>query len=419
MRHRGGGHKRRYRKVDFKRRKFDVPATVERLEYDPNRSAFIALIRYEDDEQAYILAPQRVSPGDKVVSGERCDIKPGNAMPMSNIPVGTIIHNVEMKPGKGGQIARSAGNYVQLVGKDQGYAQLRLPSGEQRIVHARCMATIGAVSNPDNQNTNQGKAEPHALEGPAALGARRRHEPGGPSAWRRRGQVLGRTAPGHPLGRADQGQAHAEQQENRPLHHAASGARSRAGDSRWRAPYGKAPSSDGYLLKKAEEARATGRKDIIRTWSRRSTILPQFVGLTFGVYNGAQVPARAGEREHGRPQVRRVLADTGLPRPCRRQEGAAGAENGQERTTPAARRDRSPGGDPEPPDQPAEARPGRRDHPRAPGGPGADHARAFAPPHRRRRAQVPAVGDRERRKQSRAGCGPGSSSRKRRSARAW
>ncbi len=158
MRHRGGGHKRRYRKVDFKRCKFDVPATVERLEYDPNRSAFIALIRYEDDECAYILAPQRVAPGDTVVAGERCDIRPGNAMPMNNIPVGTIVHNVEMKPGKGGQIARSAGNYVQLVGKDQGLALLRLPSGEQRMVLAACMATVGAVSNPDNQNTNQGKA---------------------------------------------------------------------------------------------------------------------------------------------------------------------------------------------------------------------------------------------------------------------
>jgi large subunit ribosomal protein L2 len=157
-RRRGGGHKRRYRMVDFKRRKFDMPATVERLEYDPNRSAFIALVKYEDGELAYILAPQRLNAGDVVVSGERCDIKPGNAMPMANIPVGTIIHNIEMRPGKGGQIARAAGTYAQLVGKDSGYAQLRLSSGEARMVAATGMATIGAVSNPDNKNIKKAKA---------------------------------------------------------------------------------------------------------------------------------------------------------------------------------------------------------------------------------------------------------------------
>jgi len=155
---RGGGHKRRYRVIDFKRRRFDVPAVIVRLEHDPNRSAFIALIEYDDGEQAYILAPQRVAVGDKVVSGERVDIKPGNALPMANMPVGTIIHNIEMKPGKGGQIARSAGTYAQLIGKDSGYAQLRLSSGEQRMVRAECMATIGAVSNPDNSNQKLGKA---------------------------------------------------------------------------------------------------------------------------------------------------------------------------------------------------------------------------------------------------------------------
>jgi large subunit ribosomal protein L2 len=157
-RRRGGGHKRRYRIVDFKRTKFDVPATVERLEYDPNRTAFIALIRYEDGERAYILAPQRLAVGDVVVSGRTADIKPGNAMPMQSIPVGTIIHNVEMKPGKGGQVARSAGTYAQLIGKDQGYAQLRLSSGELRAVRAECVATVGAVSNPDQQNIKLGKA---------------------------------------------------------------------------------------------------------------------------------------------------------------------------------------------------------------------------------------------------------------------
>jgi large subunit ribosomal protein L2 len=157
-RHIGGGHKQRQRVVDFKRRKFDMTATVERLEYDPNRTAFIALIRYDDGELAYILAPQRLKAGDKIVSGERVDIKPGNALPLKNIPVGTIVHNVEMKAGRGGQLARSAGTYVQLVGRDQGYALLRLASGEMRMVRGECMATIGAVSNPDQQNIKIGKA---------------------------------------------------------------------------------------------------------------------------------------------------------------------------------------------------------------------------------------------------------------------
>ena len=157
-RRRGGGHKRRYRVVDFKRLKYNIEATVERLEYDPNRTAFIALIKYSDGQLSYILAPQRMSEGDKVLSGEAVDIKPGNAMPMQSIPVGTIIHNIEMKIGKGGQIARSAGTYAQIIGKDQGYAQLRLSSGELRLVRAECMATIGAVSNPDQQNIKLGKA---------------------------------------------------------------------------------------------------------------------------------------------------------------------------------------------------------------------------------------------------------------------
>ena len=154
----GGGHKRRYRLIDFKRKKRDMTATVERLEYDPYRTAFIALVRYEDGEQAYILAPQRLKAGDKVVAAEQADIKPGNTMPLKNMPVGTIVHNVEIKLGRGGQIARSAGCYAQLIGKDSGYAQIRLSSGEVRLVRAECVATVGAVSNPDNQNINFGKA---------------------------------------------------------------------------------------------------------------------------------------------------------------------------------------------------------------------------------------------------------------------
>jgi large subunit ribosomal protein L2 len=157
-RFRGGGHKQAYRYVDFKRRKFDVPGTVERLEYDPNRTAFIALLKYQDGELSYIIAPQRLRVGDTVVAGRRVDIKPGNAMPLAAIPVGTIIHNVEMKAGAGGKIARSAGTYAQLVGKDVGYAQVKLMSGELRMVRAECMASIGAVSNPDNMNQKIGKA---------------------------------------------------------------------------------------------------------------------------------------------------------------------------------------------------------------------------------------------------------------------
>ena len=158
VRYQGGGHKQRYRLIDFKRRKFDQPAMVERLEYDPNRTAFIALIKYADGELAYILAPQRLKAGDPVVSGSRVDIKPGNAMPMAAIPVGTIIHNIELKVGAGGKLARSAGTFAQLVGKDQGYAQVKLMSGELRIIRAECMASIGAVSNADHQNQQIGKA---------------------------------------------------------------------------------------------------------------------------------------------------------------------------------------------------------------------------------------------------------------------
>ena len=158
IRHHGGGHKQLYRLVDFRRRKFDVAATVERIEYDPNRNAFIALVKYTDGELSYILAPQRLAVGEQVVAGERVDIKPGNALPLRNIPVGTIIHNIELKVGKGGQIARSAGTYAQIVGRDGAYVILRLNSGEQRLVHGRCIATVGAVSNPDNMNISIGKA---------------------------------------------------------------------------------------------------------------------------------------------------------------------------------------------------------------------------------------------------------------------
>ena len=157
-RRRGGGHKRRYRIIDFKRTHDDVEAKVERIEYDPNRSCFIALIKYKDDKLDYIIAPQRINVGDSVISGDKVDIKPGNCMPLKNMPMGTIIHNIELKIGKGGQIARAAGAYAQLVGKDRGYAIIKLQSGEQRLVRGECRATVGSVSNPDHQNINLGKA---------------------------------------------------------------------------------------------------------------------------------------------------------------------------------------------------------------------------------------------------------------------
>src|ERR1700722_12347418 len=157
-RYRGGGHKKAYRKIDFKRRRFDAPAKVERIEYDPNRTGFIALIKYEDGELNYILAPQRLSVGETVVAGEYVDVKPGNAMPTANIPVGTIVHNIELKVGKGGQIARSAGTYSQIVGRDGEYVILRLNSGEQRLVPGRCMGAGGAGSHPRNINISIGKA---------------------------------------------------------------------------------------------------------------------------------------------------------------------------------------------------------------------------------------------------------------------
>jgi large subunit ribosomal protein L2 len=165
VRWQGGGHKQRYRLVDFKRGKKQMPAKVERLEYDPNRTAFIALIKYKDGELSYILAPQRLAVGDTVISGDKVDVKPGNAMPLSAMPVGTIVHNIEMKPGKGGQIARSAGTYAQYLGRDGAYALMRLNSGEVRKVQLVCMATVGAVSNPDHMNEVIGKAGRNVWKG--------------------------------------------------------------------------------------------------------------------------------------------------------------------------------------------------------------------------------------------------------------
>ena len=158
VRHRGGGNKQKYRVIDFKRNKFDIPATVIGIEYDPNRSANIALLQYEDGEKRYIIAPYGLTDGDVVIASATADIKPGNALPISSIPVGTLIHNIELSPGKGGQLVRSAGNSAQLMAKEGDYAQVRLPSGEVRMVRLNCMATIGQVGNIDHENISIGKA---------------------------------------------------------------------------------------------------------------------------------------------------------------------------------------------------------------------------------------------------------------------
>lgn len=155
---RGGGHKKLYRMVDFKRMKHDMTAIVERIEYDPNRTSFIVLIKYEDNTYSYILAPEELKIGDKVIAGNQVDIKVGNALPLGNIPIGTLVHNIELKPGKGGQIVRAAGTSASIVGKDSGYTLVKLSSGEVRIILSECYATIGVLSNPDQKNITFGKA---------------------------------------------------------------------------------------------------------------------------------------------------------------------------------------------------------------------------------------------------------------------
>ena len=158
VRYKGGGHKRSYRQIDFKRLKRDIEANVKRIEYDPNRTAFIALIEYPDTTLSYILAPHDLKPDNKIIAGDNVDIKPGNALPLKNIPVGTLVHNIELKPGKGGQLARSAGAAAEIVSKDSGYTQVKLGSGEARLILSECYATIGSLSNPDQQNIKIGKA---------------------------------------------------------------------------------------------------------------------------------------------------------------------------------------------------------------------------------------------------------------------
>ncbi len=281
VRFRGGGHKQAYRRIDFKRRKFDVAGRVERIEYDPNRTGFIALIKYEDGELAYILAPQRLAQGDTVVAGEHVDVKPGNAMPLANMPMGTIVHNIEFKIGKGGQLARSAGAYAQIVGRDQEYVILRLNSGEQRLVHGRCMASVGAVSNPDHMNISIGKAgrtrwqvhhQIHHFEPPRA-----------------EEEEIGAKNGAFGVERSVRGRLSAQEGGGRPL---------------------VGPSRHHQDLDPAVDHSAAIRRPDVRRLQR------------------AEAHSGAGHRGDGRPQVRRVRADAHLLRPLGRPQGEARVRRG-------------------------------------------------------------------------------------------
>ncbi len=199
-RHQGGGHKRRYRVIDFKRDKDGVPAKVAHIEYDPNRSARIALLHYADGEKRYIIAPQGLNVGDMVESGPNADIKPGNALPLETIPTGTTIHNIELYPGRGAQFVRSAGTSAQLQAKEKGYGVIRMPSSELRRISLACRATVGEVGNSDHSNIAGGKAGRTRLARCAPDRARHGHEPGRPPARRRRRQDHGRPASGHAMG---------------------------------------------------------------------------------------------------------------------------------------------------------------------------------------------------------------------------
>ncbi len=220
MRRRGGGHKRRYRIVDFKRTKFDVPGTIERLEYDPNRSAFIALVNYQDGEQAYILAPQRLAVGDQVVSARPAlTSSPGNAMPMENIPVGTIIHNVEMKQGAGGQSPAFPGTYASWSARTRATPSCACPP--VKFAWCPCAAWRRSVGvEPGQQEHQSWQGGTQSLEGPSPVRARRRDEPGGPSPWRRRRPHLGRPPSCQPVGQADEGQAYTWQEAERQADYA-------------------------------------------------------------------------------------------------------------------------------------------------------------------------------------------------------
>ena len=283
-RHRGGGNKTRYRIIDFKRNKDGVPAKVAAIEYDPNRTCRIALLHYLDGEKRYILAPNGLGVGDRVQSGQGSEIRPGNALPLRFIPVGTVVHNVELRPGGGGKMARSAGTAVQLIAKESDYATLRLPSTEMRRVsdrlpgHGRRGRQLGARAHQGRQG------RPQTVEGRAPANTRCRHEPGRPSARRWRGQDLGWPPSGVAHGQARRPHPQAEEsiiEVDRPP-----ASYSRREEIVMPRSLKKGPFVDEHLLKKVDELNDKNDKRVVKTWSRRSTIIPDMVGHTIAVHDG-------------------------------------------------------------------------------------------------------------------------------------
>ena len=290
VRHRGGGNRRKYRIIDFKRNKVDMPATVLTLEYDPNRSAHIALVQYEDGEKRYILAPNGLKVGDVIESGAKADIKTGNALPLANIPVGTFIHNVELYPGKGAQLARAAGIMAQLMAKEGNMALIRLPSGELRNVPVNCMATVGQVGNIDHENVSLGKAgrKRHMGWRPTVRGSVMNpcdHPHGGGEGK----SPVGRPGPVTPWGKPALGYKTRKKSNSSDKYivkrRNAKYCRLK-GDTLMGRSIKKGPFVQPVLLKRVKEMNAAGEKRVLKTWSRSSTIFPDFVGHTFAVHDG-------------------------------------------------------------------------------------------------------------------------------------
>ena len=292
-RHRGGGAKRLYRKIDFKRRKDGVPARVATIEYDPNRSAYIALLHYVDGEKAYILAPARLTRRHDGHVRSGCRHRAGLRLPLSRIPIGTIIHNVELQPGRGGQMGRSAGTGIQLMARENGMATLRLPSGEMRLVREDCRGTIGVDRQlrPPERQDRQGRAQ--APHGRSPADPWHGHEPRRPPARRRRGLDDRRSPPGDPVGRADARLSHAsEEQGVRSLHHPRSQEREEALSRSSK----KGPWVEERLMARVEALNTSNSKQMLKTWSRASTIFPEMVGHTIAVHDGRKhVPVFVSE----------------------------------------------------------------------------------------------------------------------------
>ena len=286
VRHRGGGNKRKYRVIDFKRQKLDMPATVQRIEYDPNRSAFIALIKYEDETLSYILAPYGLKAGDQVVSSAAADIKPGNCLPIANIPVGTVIHNVELQPGHGAQLVRSAGAAAQLMAKEGELAQVRLPSGEVRYVRMNCTACIGQVGNLDHENVHIGKAgrTRHMGIRPTVRGSvmNPNDHPHGGGEGR---APIGRPGPVTPWGKPAMGYK-TRKGKNPTNKFIVKRRNSQYGGNEMSRSIKKGPFVAPELYKRVEELNKAGEKKVLKTWSRASTIFPSFVGHTIAVHDG-------------------------------------------------------------------------------------------------------------------------------------